>query len=464
MKKGIGTMSAARSTPRPVRVVAGVVGALIAVAPLAAADALSGKPPAAKTSSAAPRSGSLHTAPRKARVDLAPPAFSDPTSITNPLFPISETTQVIQLGEAGGKAARAEVTLLPRTKRITWMGRRIETVVSQFVAYSGGRIVEVALDYFAQADDGSVWYLGENVDNYERGVIANHDGTWIAGKDGRAGMIMPADPQVGDVYRPENIPGLVFEEVTVQAVDQTVDGPRGPVEGAVHVQELLMDGTLENKSFAPGYGEFRARTADELVSVAVGAPTDALAGEPPGQLTVLHAGAADAFAAASSARCDTTPPVVDRLNKVWDTYRRAGDVPEILHAQMTHALITLEAAADACDARGSQQGAIDVGAAALDLLLRYLDPTVVDSARLDLWARQLLVDSAADDRPAIRGDLATLQAIRDRISHAVEAPALEAIDGRLSDLRSAATARNVAAVAQVGESLRAGLAGAGLMP
>ena len=29
-------------------------------------------------------------------------------------------------------------------------------------------------------------------------------------------MIMPADPRVGDVYRPENIPGLVFEEVTVK--------------------------------------------------------------------------------------------------------------------------------------------------------------------------------------------------------------------------------------------------------
>jgi len=50
-------------------------------------------------------------------------------------------------------------------------------------------------------------------------------------------MIMPADPQVGDVYRPENLPGFVFEEVTVMAVDQTVEGPTGPVEGALVIQD-----------------------------------------------------------------------------------------------------------------------------------------------------------------------------------------------------------------------------------
>ena len=44
---------------------------------------------------------------------------------------------------------------------------------------------------------------------------------------------MPVDPQVGDVYPPENIPGFVFEEVRVKAVERTLDGPLGPVEGGV---------------------------------------------------------------------------------------------------------------------------------------------------------------------------------------------------------------------------------------
>ena len=46
------------------------------------------------------------------------------------------------------------------------------------------------------------------------------------------------------------------------------------------VQELLMDGTIEEKAYAPGYGEFRAQAKDELVTVALALPTDAAAGAP----------------------------------------------------------------------------------------------------------------------------------------------------------------------------------------
>jgi hypothetical protein len=69
-------------------------------------------------------------------------------------------------------------------------------------------------------------------------------------------MIMPAHPKVGDVYRTENVPGLVFEQVTVRTVGTTVDGPHGPIEGAMVGEELHQDGKREAKTFAPGYGEF----------------------------------------------------------------------------------------------------------------------------------------------------------------------------------------------------------------
>ena len=72
-------------------------------------------------------------------------------------------------------------------------------------------------------------------------------------------MIMPADPKVGNAYRPENIAGLVFEEVTVKEVGKTVAGPRGPIHGAIVTRELHDDGSFEEKVFAPGYGEFFTR-------------------------------------------------------------------------------------------------------------------------------------------------------------------------------------------------------------
>ena len=200
--------------------------------------------------------GELPLAPRSARVDLVSPPFANPTEITNPLFPISELHSAILNGAVDGKAFKVETTLLPGTRTIGWgEGRCVETLASQYVAYLDGRLHEVALDFYAQADDGSVWYLGEDVFNYEDGVVADRLGTWIAGRDGPGAMIMPGTPKVGNAYRPENIPGLVFEEVAVSEIAKTVAGPRGPIRGAMVGRELHDDGTFSDKVFAPGHGE-----------------------------------------------------------------------------------------------------------------------------------------------------------------------------------------------------------------
>ena len=224
----------------------------------------------------------LPVAPESERVDIAAPTFSNPTEVTNPLFPITELHSAILNGRVEGKPFHTETTLLPETRMIEWApGQTVETLVSQYSAFLDGRIEEVALDYYAQADDGSVWYFGEDVFNYnEDGVIADTDGTWLAGKEGPPAMIMPADPRVGDVHRPENIPGLVFEEVAVKTIDKTVDGPQGPTEGALVGRELHDDGTYSDKVFAPGYGEFYSAHAGDVEALALAVPTDALAGPP----------------------------------------------------------------------------------------------------------------------------------------------------------------------------------------
>jgi hypothetical protein len=193
-------------------------------------------------------------APDAKRVDLEVPKFSDPSKITNPLFPISELRSAVLAGHVEGKPFHTETTLLPGTRIIEWNGQKVETLVSQYTAFLGGRIEEVALDKYAQADDGSVWYFGEDVYDYRSGDIVNGEGTWIAGPEHPPAMIMPAHPQVGDVYRSENAPGLVFEEVAVRKVGVTVPGPTGRVSGAMIGSELHSDGTREDKTFAPRYG------------------------------------------------------------------------------------------------------------------------------------------------------------------------------------------------------------------
>lgn len=126
----------------------------------------------------------IPVAPESERVDLTMPTFPDPTNVTNPLFPVSLQESVLMLGHVDGKPFRTEVTLLPETRIIEWEGQRVETLVSQYNAYLDGRIEEVAYDYYAQADDGSVWYFGEDVFDFRDGAIVVTEGTWLAGRDG----------------------------------------------------------------------------------------------------------------------------------------------------------------------------------------------------------------------------------------------------------------------------------------
>jgi hypothetical protein len=272
--------------------------------------------------------GKLPIAPTSERVDLAAQPFSHSTTVTNPLFPISDLHSAVITGHVDGKRLKIETTLLPHTQMVEWSpGQCVRTLISQFVAYKGGRIEEVALDRYAQDDAGSVWYLGEDVFNYGKDGIADTDGTWLAGKEGPAAMIMPAHPKVGDVNRSENIPGLVFEEVTTKQTDVTVQGPRGPVHGAMIGSELHDDGTREDKFFAPGCGEFRSAGGGDLEAMALAVPTDTLTGPVPKPLAKLYDQALGAHARAAA--------------DAWRAYRKTG-VPPRLAGQMDRAIAALQ--------------------------------------------------------------------------------------------------------------------------
>jgi len=398
----------------------------------------------------------LPLAPDSARVDLAAPPFSDPTNVTNPLFPISDLHSVILNGKVDGKPFKTETTLLPDTRIIEWTdGQQVEVLVSQYVAYLDGRLEEVALDFYAQADDGSVWYLGEDVFNYnEKGHIADTGGTWLAGKEGPAAMIMPADPEVGQAFRPENIPGLVFEEVTVKTIGKTVDGPRGPVAGAMVGKELHDDGSFSDKVFAPGYGEFYSAHEGDVEALALAMPTDALPGPPPDELKTLSTGADDIFKFATNKKWKKASATAKKVTTAWKTFQASGNVPPRLVAPTSRAIKALGAAVDARDPAKARGAAIDVAFASVDLQLRHRPPAEIDLARFDLWTRQLLVDAAADDLGGATSDVATLEWIRDRFVHTLDPVDVTRIDQHLLDLRANATDEDLNAAAAEAARLR----------
>ena len=400
----------------------------------------------------------LEIAPESERVDLASPTFSDPTNVDNPLFPVLKQKSVLLLGEVDGEPFRTEVTLLPGTRIIEWQGQKVETLVSQYVAFIGGRIHEVAYDFYAQDDNGAVWYFGEDVFNFKDGVITDTHGTWIAGTDGPAAMIMPADPEVGDVYRPENIPGFVFEEVTVTAIDQTFDGPLGPIEGGIVIEELHMDNTTEDKTFAPGYGEFFTSGGGDVEALALAVPTDSLSEPTPPELVTLQDGAGDVFDAVQSKDWNAAQAAIKKVVAAWETVR-AGEVPSRLGPQMRGALEALTVAVGERKASAARQAAIDVARWGLDLQLRHRPVSEVDFDRFDLWAAQLLVDAAAGDAAAVNGDFFSLDYIRDRIMHALDAADRTRLNTELDELNGAVADEDLGAAASAAQQLREALAG-----
>lgn len=116
-------------------------------------------------------------------------------NVTNPYFPLVPGRTLIHEKVAPKGTEHVEVTTTHQTIDIDGVTCR---VVCDIV-HQDGLLVEDTLDWFAEDDDGEVWYFGELVQNFEDGMLDNPDGSWRHGKDStKAGLVMQEDPEVGD--------------------------------------------------------------------------------------------------------------------------------------------------------------------------------------------------------------------------------------------------------------------------
>ena len=181
--------------------------------------------------------------------------------VDNPYFPLPVGARWVYEGTSDGEAERIEVEVLAETRRI--MG--IDAVVVRDRAYIAGELAEDTLDFFTQDRDGNVWYLGEETAEYENGVITTTAGSFQAGVDGALpGLIMPADPEVGDAYRQEFYIGEAEDMGEVLAVGGTATVPFGSFTDVLTTQDWtpLEPDVVEEKRYAPGVGFIAAVTVE----------------------------------------------------------------------------------------------------------------------------------------------------------------------------------------------------------
>ena len=203
-------------------------------------------------------------AAKKAKPSKIAPTFSHPRDIYNPFVPMSYIKQDVLEGREGPKTVRVERTAKPDLHKTFTIGQQtVEALVIEDREWENGELSEVAVDYFAQADDGTVFYLGEDVDEYEGGKLKGHDGSWLLGKDTKIpGVILPAHPKVGDKFKTEDVSKDINEKDEVTSITETVVTPAGTYHDCVKVKEMLADGKVEYKYYSAGVGVVREQPAD----------------------------------------------------------------------------------------------------------------------------------------------------------------------------------------------------------
>ena len=122
----------------------------------------------------------------------------------NPYMPLT----IGNRWEYRGGVENIKIEIQNRTKAIDG----VNCIVQRDQVFTSGILTEDTFDWFAQGLDGSVWYCGEQVNEYETFAgdkpvaleLVSIDGSFKAGRDfARPGIVFLANPLPGVTYREE---------------------------------------------------------------------------------------------------------------------------------------------------------------------------------------------------------------------------------------------------------------------
>ena len=174
-------------------------------------------------------------------------------TVDNPYLPYIAGTTSVYEGQTSDGTERVVVEVTHDTREI--LGVPCKVVRDR--GYLNGELTEDTLDYYAQDSLGNVWYFGEISYEIEAGVIVSVEGSWEAGVNGAyPGIVMPANPMVGDHYRQEFQLGEAEDMGGTLSLDAAITVPFGSFSGCRQTADTtpISPGSLEHKFYAPGVG------------------------------------------------------------------------------------------------------------------------------------------------------------------------------------------------------------------
>lgn len=189
--------------------------------------------------------------------------FVDPLQIgmavaPNPWFALVPGNRWLYQGDGES----IEVVVTSDTKLIDG----ITCIVVVDTAIEDDVVVEITNDWYAQDVDGNVWYCGEIAENFEEfdgdatdgPELVDIDGSWKAGRDrAEPGILLPFEPQVGDIIRQEFAQSDAEDVIEILAVDASEMSPFASCDGTCLMTRdftPLEPDAEEHKFYAPGTG------------------------------------------------------------------------------------------------------------------------------------------------------------------------------------------------------------------
>lgn len=172
----------------------------------------------------------------------------------NPFFILEPNYQLVLSGEEPGEAAQVAITVLNETRDVNGT----ETRVVEERETLGGELVEISRNFFAICEEtNSVFYFGEEVDDYENGILIAHEGAWLAGEGAyKAGVIMPGTILLGARYYQEIAPDVALDRAEIIDMGEVIQTPSGAFTDTLITQETnpLEPDVAELKYYAAGIG------------------------------------------------------------------------------------------------------------------------------------------------------------------------------------------------------------------
>ncbi len=180
--------------------------------------------------------------------EINPLDFTD--KIDNPYFSLTPGTTFSYQGETDEGTEVIKVMVTDQTKRV--MG--VTTLVVWDRVWLDDELIEETYDWYAQDQEGNVWYFGEDSKEYKNGKVVSTEGSWEGGVDGAMpGIIMKNKLIVGDSYRQEYYQGEAEDWAEIVSLNEKVVVPYGSFENCIKTKDwsALEPDAIEYKYYSP---------------------------------------------------------------------------------------------------------------------------------------------------------------------------------------------------------------------